>query len=253
MPEISAVIITFNEEKYIGRCLDSLQRVADEIVVVDSGSTDNTCHICEGKGCRVIHHDFEGYVEQKNWAMQQARHDWILSLDGDEMLSEELKKSILAVKENLVKEGYYMNRLNNYYGRWIRHSGEYPDRKLRLFDRRYARWEGLNPHDHLLLTKGASTGRLKGDILHYARDTYQEHRAKTEVFGLIGAKALYQRRGPSSWPRIILSPAWRFIWNYFFRLGFLDGREGLFLCYTNARQSYLKHLNTRKQERLQPL
>ncbi len=253
MPAISAVIITLNEEKYIGRCLDSLQGVADEIVVVDSGSTDNTRRICEAKGCRVIHHDFEGFVEQKNWAMQQARHDWILSLDGDEMLSEELKKSILAVKEKPVKKGYYMNRLNNYYGRWIHHSGEYPDRKLRLFDRRHAQWEGINPHDSLVMRKGTATGLLQGDLFHYAHDTRHEHTAKIEYAGIMGGKALYLRKGRSSWPRVILSPAWRFVWNYFFRLGFLDGREGLLLCYTNARQSYLKHLNTRKQERLRPL
>ncbi len=253
MPAISAVIITLNEEKYIGRCLDSLQGVADEIVVVDSGSTDNTRRICEAKGCRVIHHDFEGYVEQKNWAMQQAKHDWILSLDGDEMLSEELKKSILAVKENPVKDGYYMNRRNNYYGRWIRHSGEYPDRKLRLVKREKAIWKGINPHDLLTLAKGSSIGRLKGDLFHYAQDTREEHRAKTELFGTIGGKSLYLLKGRSSWPRIILSPVWRFIWNYFFRLGFLDGREGLYLCYTNARQSYLKHLTTRKQASPRPL
>ncbi len=248
MPAISAVIITYNEEKYIGRCLDSLREVADEIVVVDSGSTDNTRRVCETHGCRVIHHEFEGYVEQKNWAMQQARNDWILSLDGDEMLSDELKESILAVKENPEKDGYYMNRLNNYYGRWIRHSGEYPDRKLRLFDRRHARWEGINPHDRLVMNKGATTGLLQGNLLHYAHATRQEHKAKIEYAGILGGRALYLKKGRSSWPRIILSPLWRFVWNYFFRLGFLDGREGLFICYTNARQSYLKHLNTRKQK-----
>jgi len=247
MPAISAVIITYNEEKYISRCLESLQEVADEIVVVDSGSTDNTRQICEQHGCRVIQHAFEGYVEQKNWAMQQARYDWVLSLDGDEMLSEELKRSVLTVKENPAKDGYYMNRLNNYYGRWIRHSGEYPNRKLRLVNRHLARWEGLNPHDNLTMQKGTSTGLLEGDLLHYVHDTRAEHRAKAEYFGRIGGEALYKKRGRSSWPRILLSPAWRFVYNYFFRLGFLDGPEGLFLCYTNARQSYLKHRNTRRQ------
>ena len=246
MPLLSAVIITYNEEKYIGMCLDALRGVADEVVVVDSYSTDRTREICEEHGCRVILHPFEGYVEQKNWAMQQARYDWILSLDGDEVLSETLKRSILAVKKDPAKDGYFMNRLNNYYGRWIHHSGEYPDRKLRLADRRRARWAGLNPHDNLTLIKGSSTGHLKGDLLHYAHDTRREHLEKTERFGTIAGRALYQARGRSTWPRIILSPLWRFIWNYFFRLGFLDGSNGLFLCYANARQSYLKHLNTRK-------
>ena len=247
MPRISAVIITYNEEKYIGMCLDSLKGVADEVIVVDSYSTDRTREICEQHGCRVILHPFEGYVEQKNWAMEQARHDWILSLDGDEVLSESLRRSVLRVKEETTKDGYYMNRLNNYYGRWIYHSGEYPDRKLRLVNRRRARWVGLNPHDHLALTKGSATGLLKGDLLHYAHDTYREHLDKTEKFGAIAGHALRQARGPTTWPRIILSPLWRFVWNYFFRLGFLDGKNGLLLCYANARQSYLKHRNTRRQ------
>jgi glycosyltransferase involved in cell wall biosynthesis len=248
MQPISAVIITFNEEKYIGRCLDSLEGVVDEIVVVDSHSTDRTQEICRAHGCRVIPHEFEGYVEQKNWAMGQASHNWILSLDGDEMLSETLRQSIQKVKQDLSRDGYYMNRLNNYYGQWIHHSGEYPDRKLRLFDRRRARWERLNPHDLLLLKKGSSTGYLKGDLLHFAHDSRSEHVAKTEKFAEIAGKALYQQRGRSTWIRILMSPLWRFMWNYFFRLGFLDGRSGLFVCYTNARQSYLKHLNTRKEE-----
>ncbi len=247
MPLISAVIITRNEEKYIGRCLDSLRDVADEIVVVDSYSTDHTREICEAHGCRVILHEFEGYVEQKNWAMVQATHDWILSLDGDEMLSERLVQSLLSIKANPQKEGYYMNRLNNYYGRWIHHSGEYPDRKLRLVNRRHARWTGINPHDRLTLLPGAMAGHLTGDLLHYAQDTREEHLAKAEHFGEIAGQALYQLRGPSPWLRVVMSPLWRFVWNYIFRLGFLDGREGLFLCYANARQSYLKHLNTRKQ------
>ncbi len=248
MPALSAVIITYNEEKYIGRCLASLQGVADEIVVVDSYSTDRTREICEAQGCRVILHSFEGYIEQKNWAMAQAHHDWILSLDGDEMLSEELRDSILRIKESRpARAGYTMNRLNNYYGRWIRHSGEYPDRKLRLVDRRRAQWVGLNPHDHLELTDGTRPAHLQGNLLHYAHDTFEEHLAKSERFGTIAGRALHARRGPSSPLRVILSPLWRFVWNYFFRLGFLDGRHGLLLCYANARQSYLKHRTTRRQ------
>ncbi len=250
MLSISAVIITYNEEKYIGRCIDSLQGVAEEIVVVDSYSTDRTREICEAKGCRVVLHPFEGYVEQKNWAMRQARHDWILSLDGDEMLSPQLRESILKVKEEeSACVGFTMNRLNNYYGRWIRHSGEYPDRKLRLADRRRAQWEGLNPHDRLVLERGVRSCHLRGDLLHYAHDTYAEHLAKTERFGAIAGEALFRKRGPSSPLRVVLSPLWRFVWNYFFRLGFLDGKHGLRVCYANARQSYLKHRTTRRLAR----
>ena len=245
---ISAVIITYNEEKYIGLCLESLQEVADEIVVVDSGSTDRTREICENYGCRVILHDFEGYIEQKNWAMAQTKYDYILSLDGDELLSEELKKSILNVKEKWDKDGYYFNRLNNFYGRWLHHSGVYPDRKLRLADRRKAFWGGINPHDSLQLQSGAKKGYLKGDLLHYAQDTEEDHKEKIKKFAAISARELLKIRGKSTWLRIYASFLWGFTWNYFFRLGFLDGPEGFRVCYLNAGQSYLKHLGTRKSK-----
>ena len=251
MPGLSAVIITYNEEKYIGSCVESLQGVADEIVVVDSGSTDKTREICERLGCRVILHDFEGYIEQKNWAMARAKYDHILSLDGDELLSDELKKSILRVKEHWDRDGYYLNRRNRYYGKWLYHSGEYPDRKLRLADRRKASWNGINPHDNLILENGATKGFLKGDLLHYAHESYEEHLAKVRRFAAISARELYRRRGRSSWLRIMVSPLWRFMWNYFFRLGFLDGSNGLRVCYVNAYQSYLKHRHTRDPEILE--
>ncbi|MEA1898678.1 MAG: glycosyltransferase family 2 protein, partial [Bacteroidota bacterium] len=143
MIKISAVIISYNEEKYIGRCLESLQQVADEIVVVDSYSQDKTQEICEAHDVTFIEHEFEGYRQQKNWAMAQAENDNILSLDADECLSEELKNSILSVKDNLKADAYSFNRLNNYYGKWIKHSGVYPDRKIRLFDRRKGEWGGV--------------------------------------------------------------------------------------------------------------
>jgi len=141
--KISAVIITFNEEKNIGRCLDSLQKVADEIVVVDSCSNDKTCEICEKYGVRFIQNRFKGHIEQKNFAMQQAEYDWVLSLDADEVLSLELTDSILKVKKDWVIDGYAFNRLTNYCGTWIRHCGWYPDTKLRLWDKRRGRWGGV--------------------------------------------------------------------------------------------------------------
>ena len=133
MIKLSAVIITFNEEEHLEKCLSSLQNIADEIVVVDSYSTDGTKKICKDFGVRFIEQKFLGYKEQKNFALTQAKYDYILSLDGDEALSDTLKKSILEVKNNWNKDGYYCNRLNNYCGQWIRHSDWYPDRKLRLF------------------------------------------------------------------------------------------------------------------------
>ena len=133
MIKLSCAIITLNEERNVARCIESLAGIADEIVVIDSGSTDATEAICRSYGVKFIQHDFEGYVEQKNFAVSQCAFEYILSLDADELLSEELKESISEIKNNWDKDGYSFNRLTNYCGKWIRHCGWYPDRKLRLF------------------------------------------------------------------------------------------------------------------------
>ena len=133
MIKLSAVIITYNEEEHLDKCLRSLLDVADEIIVVDSYSTDKTKEICERHHVTFIEQEFLGYKEQKNFAMSKASYDYILSLDGDEALSNQLKQSVLKTKANWIYDGYYSNRLNNYCGQWIKHSDWYPDKKLRLF------------------------------------------------------------------------------------------------------------------------
>ncbi|WP_315818708.1 glycosyltransferase family 2 protein [Paraflavitalea speifideaquila] len=163
MSFLSVVIITFNEEKNIKRCLESVQSVADEVIVVDSLSTDGTKRICNEFGVRFIEQAFLGYIEQKNFALDQASHDLVLSLDADEAIDEVLKGAILRVKqEGVAADGYIMSRCSNYCGKWIRHGTWYPDRKLRLFNRQKARWGGVNPHDKIVLGAGARTGRLGG-------------------------------------------------------------------------------------------
>jgi len=132
--QLSVVIITFNEEKNIARCLDSVATIADDIVVVDSFSTDNTKHICEEKNIHFIEHKFDGHIEQKNWAITQAKHQYVLSLDADEALTKELQVEIIKAKNNWQYDGYSFNRLTNYCGVWIKHCGWYPDKKLRLWD-----------------------------------------------------------------------------------------------------------------------
>ena len=144
---ISAVIIAFNEEKNIERCILSLKNVVDEIVVVDSFSKDKTKEICLAHNVVFIEHSFKGHIEQKNWAYTQASNNYVLSLDADEALSDELKNSILAIKNNWKNDGYAFNRLTSYCGKWIKHCGWYPDIKLRLWDRRKGTWKGINPHD----------------------------------------------------------------------------------------------------------
>src|SRR6056297_3319413 len=174
--KISVVIITFNEEKNIKRCLASIQDVADDIVVVDSYSDDRTEALCKSYGARFITHTFHSHIDQKNWAITQAVYPHILSLDADESLSAELKESILEVKKDWEYDGYYFNRLTNYCGKWIRHTTWYPSRKLRLWDSRKGSWGGINPHDQFILEPGCTRKYLKGDILHYSYYQLDEHR-----------------------------------------------------------------------------
>lgn len=140
--KLSAVIITYNEEDNIERCLESLEKTADEILVVDSFSSDRTAEICKSKGVEFIQHSFEGHIEQKNYALSRASNDYVLSLDADEALSDKLIQSIRAAKQNWSTNGYSVNRLTNYCGKWIRHCGWYPDKKIRLWDKRKGTWGG---------------------------------------------------------------------------------------------------------------
>lgn len=246
MPKISVVIITLNEEKNIARCLESVKDVADEIVIVDSFSTDRTEEICKEFHARFIRHAFEGHIEQKNWAVDQASFDHVLSLDADEELSGRLKRSILEVKENWSCDGYYFNRLTNYCGKWIRHTSWYPARKLRLWDRRKGRWGGVNPHDKFKLEKGATKKFLKGDLLHYSYYTINEHIAQINKFSTIVANAYFQDNRRASYGNIIFHPLWRLFRDYIIKLGFLDGFYGLVISVNSAHETFLKYIKLRK-------
>lgn len=246
MPEISAVIITFNEEKNITRCLESLQGVADEIVVVDSFSTDKTEEICRDFGVKFIKHAFEGHIEQKNWALTQSAFPHVLSLDADEALSEELRQSVLEVKAQWEKDGYYFNRLTNYCGQWIRHCGWYPDRKMRLWDKRKGSWQGINPHDKYLMEEGAATGFLKGDLLHYSYYSISQHVIQANYFTDIAARAALEKGKKAGLCRIFISPVVKFLKDYIIKLGFLDGYYGFIVCQVSANATFLKYIKLRQ-------
>ena len=243
--KISAVIITFNEERNISRCLNSLEGVVEEIVVVDSGSTDQTREICKKYDLRWIEHPFEGHIEQKNYAMEQATHDWVLSLDADEALTEAAGEAILRLDETSA-DGYVFNRLNNYCGQWIRHSGWYPDRKLRLWDRRKGRWGGENPHDRVILALGNRTERIHADIRHYSYYSIEEHDQQVLKFAEISAQAKFQKGERAGWQKVYLSPAFKFLWKYFIQAGFLDGKNGWIICRKSAYENYLKYKRLRE-------
>lgn len=246
MHKISAVIITFNEEKNIQRCLDSLQNIADEIVVLDSFSTDKTKEICEKSGVKFYQHAFDGHIEQKNRAITYASHPYILSLDADEALDERLKKSILEVKNNWTHDGYTMNRLTNYCGHWVKHCSWYPDTKLRLWDSRKGEWTGTNPHDMYKLYDGnKSIKHIKGDILHYSYNSVEEHYKQVEYFTDIASKAYVEKGKNASYYKLIVNPIAKFIDHYILHLGFLDGKTGFSISKISAYATYLKYKKIR--------
>jgi len=246
MIKLSVVIITLNEEKNIGRCLESVKDIADDIVIVDSYSTDDTEKICAEYGVRFIRHSFIGHIEQKNWAITQAKHPHVLSLDADELLSDRLKISIREVKENWKFDGYYVNRLTNYCGKWIRYSSWYPSRKLRLWDSRKGEWGGMNPHDHFILEKGASRKFLKGDLLHYSYYSIKQHIEKINTFSDIAAKSFFEVGKKASYFNILFHPMWRMFRDYIIKLGFLDGFYGLVISMNSAHETFLKYIKLRK-------
>ena len=243
MNSISVIIITHNEEKNIGRCIDSVRLLADEIIVMDAYSTDKTVEIAQTKGAYVKQGFFMGYIQQKNAANALAAHDYILSLDADEALDENLANAILQAKKNFTADAYSMNRCTNYCGKYIRTGTWYPDRKIRLFNKRFARWGGDLPHEKIELTGGdKKVQHLKGDILHYSFPTLEKHLEKNNTYSSIAAQALHAAGKKSSWFKILVNPFWAFVHGYFFRLGFLDGFYGFVIAINSAHGTFLKYI-----------
>lgn len=240
MAKISACIISYNEENKIEDCLKSLLPVADEIIVVDSISTDNTLKIARKYTDKIFSQEFLGHIEQKNLAISKASHAWIISLDCDERLTQELQQSILAIKDNLGQsDAYSMPRKTFYIYRWLNHCW-YPDVKTRLFNKNTAKWGGTNPHDRII-TDGNNVIQLKGDIQHYSFDSVSDHLNTIDKFTEIGAIELIKRKKKFS----ILSPlthaTWMFIKMYFIKRGFLDGFAGLLASTLSFMHVFIKY------------
>lgn len=240
MRKLSAVIITFNEARNIKRCIASLQGVADEIVVVDSYSTDATPSICKGLGVQFHQREWKGYSKQKNYGNGLASNDWILSIDADEALSEELKSSIIAEKQHGKGFNYSYNRLTNYCGKWIHHSGWYPDTKVKMFNRTKDDWQG---EVHEKPTVDLSTvKKLKGDLLHFSYQSVSDHVKRTDTYSTLGAKELYGKGKRSSILKLLFNPWLKFNKMFFFKLGFLDGMEGFTIALITAYGTFLKYI-----------
>src|SRR5574337_1406592 len=233
MPPISATIIAYNEAKNIARVLGSLSCV-DEVVVVDSGSSDETRAIAASLGARVIDHPWQGFAAQKNFASQEARHDWILSLDADEAPDADAQAALTRWRASEpAADGYRFARRARYLGRWILHSGWYPDYKIRLFNRRKGQWEGGYVHESVVVNGRVET--LPGEILHYTCDSLQEHRERIELYTDLAAREMFERNERVGYPRRLLGPPWVFLHSYLFRLGVLDGIPGLFIAWMAGR------------------
>lgn len=242
MTPVSVVIITYNEERNISRCIESVKSWAAEIIVVDSGSTDRTCEIASQMGAKIIYHAFEGHIEQKNYAASQAKYDWVLSLDADETVDDELSRSIQQVMKNPSADGYTMNRLNNYCGTFIRHGAWYPDTKLRLWNRHKGKWTGINPHDKYEMQPGCIIQHLPGHILHYSYQTVAEHKKKAAYFAVLAAKAYFKAGKRSNVWKLIIHPTARFIRDYIIKTGFLDGVKGWQIATITAHEVFQKYL-----------
>ena len=230
MRKLTACLITFNEEANVRACLEAVA-FCDEVVVVDSHSTDATRQIAAELGARVIERDWPGHIEQKNFAVDQASHDWVLCVDADERVTPALRERIQEVLGSEGgPDGYTVNRLNHYLGAPIRGCGWYPDAKLRLFDRRRGRWRGVNPHDHVRLEAGAPVGRLSADLEHYTYADLSDHLKTIDYFTTIAAREKLARGQRWVTLNLVLNPPWVFFKKLVLQRGLLDGWRGFLVC-----------------------
>ena len=243
MIKISATIITFNEERNIVRAIESL-RCCDEIIVVDSGSNDRTVELAGNLGARVVENPWSGYSSQKNFASEQASNDWILSIDADESLSEALEGEIWQIKKNGPQfDGYTVPRLAQYLGRWILHSGWYPDRKIRLFNRTRARWVGEFVHESVHVN--GRVGHLKSNLLHFTCSSLTEHLKTLDHYTTLAAEQIVAQQKPIAIRQLLFQPVWTFLQTYFVKRGYLDGTEGLAIAYMAMMYNFVKYAKAR--------
>ncbi len=240
--KLSVTIMTYNEEHNIERALASVKPLADDLLVVDSFSTDRTVAIAESMGARVIKHAFEGHVEQQNYATSQARYDHVMFIDADEAVDETLQQQIMAIKNNWQYDGYIFNRVNHYCGAFVRHGSWHPEWRLRLWHRPKGKHGGVTPHNKVVMQPGATLKKVKGELLHYRYATIEEHIRQMNYFSDLSAKQALMRGKKATWFKIIISPAWRFFKDYFIKHGFMAGWRGLAICTISAWEPFMKYI-----------
>lgn len=243
--QISAVIIAFNEEKNIAQAVESLAW-ADEILVVDAESTDQTRQIAESLGAKVLIQDWLGFAKQKQFAARNAANDWVFSLDADERVSDELKTEILQLKnlsENELADGYKIPRLSFYMNRPIRHSTWYPDWQLRFYNRHKGKWKDVLVHESVSLVDGAKVEKLRGDILHFSMENAAHHNRKlTEIYAPLAAEQMFLQGKRTTPIKIVFTAFAAFFQNYILKSGFLDGFPGFCIARFASHYTFLKYL-----------
>ena len=232
------VIITRNAAAQLGACLDNVG-FADEILVVDSGSTDGTAEYAAQRGARVIQKEWLGFGKQKQFAVEAARHDWVLCLDADERVSDALRENILGTLISPAAHAYSMPRCNRFMGRWLRHGEGYPDWSLRLFDRRHGRWSEDTVHEKVI--SDAPVEKLRGDLLHDSAENLDLYIEKQNRYATLASECMLQAGKRTNIAQLMLSPAARFLKFYVLRLGFLDGIPGLVHIWIGCNNSFHKY------------
>ncbi|MBT4838331.1 MAG: glycosyltransferase family 2 protein [Methylococcales bacterium] len=241
----SAVLIVKNEVNKLEKCINSIN-FADEIIVVDSGSSDGTPQLAESLGAKVIHQDWLGYGKQKQFAVNQATHNWVFCLDADEILSEELQMSLKTTLSNIKSNAYIINRRNRFMGRWLNHGEGYPDKNIRFFHRKHAHWSEALVHEHVICNE--LTTNMAGDLLHETDESIEIYLNKQNNYTSIQSHLLLERGKHCSNSQLILSPVIRFIKFYFFKRGFLDGIPGLIHITIGCFNGFIKYAKLKELE-----
>ena len=244
--KLSVVIITKDEAHIIKNTLQSLQGLTDDIVIIDSGSTDNTVAICKEMNAVVIETTWGGYGANKNKGIKTTKYDWVLSLDADETIDEELKTELLKLDPGMENNVYKLNYKNFFCNKWIRYGVWGGDKHIRFFNKTKVQWNDAEVHENLIFPDNTNVISLKGNVLHYTVNSIADYSNKTLVYAKANAQKYFARGKKATFVKLYLAPPFNFLQHYIFRLGFLDGWEGYLICKTNAWYTFMKYVFLRE-------